>query len=220
MAAEKPNTGTAPEAPSSIQDPAWVDVAMQNRGVRVAPAPPRAKTASKPPQATVAPAPKAIKNSPRKSAARRQGMSLLNQMLVAGLCLGLFAISLPTALLLTFTLLPALCACLVAHRQGYYMAISMGALSFAGAWPFLLKLWLSGHSIVNVMQMILTPKTWLIIYGAAALGWAMCQWFPVFVSSFMSMFSAHRVKDLQQKQKKLIDEWGEEVANPQAAPDR
>lgn len=220
MAAEKPKTGTAPQVPPNNDDPAWVEVAMQNRGVRVAPAPPRVKAPSKPPQAAVAKAPGAKASSSRRPLARRPGMSFLNQMIVAGFSLGLFAVSLPTALLLTFALLPALCACLVAHRQGYYLAISIGSLSFAGTWPFLLKLWLSGHSIANAMQIILNPNTWLIIYGAAALGWAMCQWFPLFVSSFMSMFSAHRVKDLQHKQKKIIDEWGDEVANYQAAPDR
>ena len=187
---------------------------MQDRGGRVAPAPPRIKTpiASRPAVSAALTQPRP--RSPRPARGRRSGMSILHQMLLAVILLGLFAVSLPTALLLTFALLPALCACLVANSQGYYPAMSIGSLSFAGAWPFLLKLWLSGHSVANAMQFIVNPSTWLIIYGAAALGWAMCQWFPIFVSSFMSMFSARRLKDLEQKQKLLIEEWGEEVANP------
>ena len=215
MAEEKPKAATQTQVPSNAAEPAWVESAIQNRGIRVAAAPPRIKAPSKAPQLAAGTVTQAVRPR-RRAPARRQGMSIMYQMLFAVILLGLFALSLPTALLLTFALLPALCACLVGPRQGYYSAISIGVLSFAGAWSFLLKLWLSGHTVANAMQIIINPKTWLIIYGAAAFGWAMCQWFPICVSSFMSVFSAHRLKDLEQKQKKLIEEWGEEVANPQA----
>ena len=142
---------------------------------------------------------------------------MLNQLLVTGLCLGLLAVSLPTALMLTLALMPTFCALVVARSQGYYSALSIGALNIAGTWPFLLKLWLTGHTIANAMTIIINPYAWLMIYGAAAVGWVLCQWFPLFVSSFMSMFSARRVKELERMQKKLIEEWGPEVANTQTS---
>lgn len=183
---------------------------MRNRPVRVAPAPPRAKSAAKSPKATTSR--KAVKSS-KSLRGRRRGMSLLNQMLLTGVCLGLLAVSLPSALMLMLALMPTFCALAVAPSQGYYSALSIGALNFAGTWPFLLKLWTTGHTIANAMAIIINPYAWLMIYGAAAVGWMLCQWFPIFVSSFMSIFSARRLKEIERTQKKLIEEWGPEVAN-------
>lgn len=139
---------------------------------------------------------------------------MFNQILLTGLCLGVLSVSLPTALMLMLALMPTFCALVVAPSQGYYSALSIGALNIAGTWPFLLKLWTTGHTIANAMTIIINPYAWLMIYGAAAVGWMLCQWFPMFVSAFMSIFSARRLKELERTQKRLIEEWGPEVENP------
>ena len=203
MATDRTTTQQGNPAPP-LGEPSWVEGAIRNRTVRVAKAPPRAKSV----------AVRKVLKSSRSFRAKRRGMSLLNQMLLTGICLGALVVSLPTALMLMLALLPTFCAFAVARSQGYYSALSIGALNIAGTWPFLLKLWTTGHTIANAMTIIINPYAWLMIYGAAAVGWMLCQWFPVFMSSFMSIFSARRLKELERAQKKLIDEWGPEVENP------
>lgn len=144
---------------------------------------------------------------------RRASMPIKQQLLLTGFCVALLAAALPTALLLSLALLPAICALLVDRGQGRYAALSVGALNIAGTWPFLLKLWSTGHSVANAMKIIMDPFAWLIIYSAAAVGWVVYLSFPSFVSVCMSFFSGHRLTQLRQHQKKLVDEWGPDVAN-------
>lgn len=178
---------------------------------------PRVKAAASLPAAVLAR--KQPNKKPRKHQARRPGIPIQTQVVLTGLCLALLTVGLPTALMLTIALPPTFCAFLAVHRQGYYVALSIGALNIAGIWPFLLKLWTTGHTVSNAMQIIIDPLAWLIIYGAAAAGWVLSLWFPVLVSAYMSMFTAHRLKDLQRQQQKLVEEWGPEVANHRAADD-
>jgi hypothetical protein len=149
---------------------------------------------------------------------KRKPVSMKNQLLLTAVCVVLLAAALPTALLLSIALLPMACAFLVDRTQGRYATLSVGALNFAATWPFLLKLWSSGHSVVNAMKTVLDPVAWLIIYSAAAVGWVLYHSFPSCVSLCMSIFAGHRVSQLRQQQKKLIEEWGPEVASHHTAP--
>lgn len=209
MASGKPSSQTDRPAPPTRIDPDWVTGAVRDRPMRVAPAPPRTKGVARSPKALAA-----ARQATKAFRGRRRGMSLLNQFLLTGVCLSFLAFSLPTALMLMLALMPTFCALVVAPSQGYYSALSIGALNVAGTWPFLLKLWTTGHNIANAMTIIINPYAWLVIYGAAAVGWMLCQWFPIFVSSFMSIFSARRLKEIERTQKKLIEEWGPEVERP------
>lgn len=180
---------------------------------------PRRATPAPQAKAAAAPVRSARGKTLKATRGRQAGMPILNQFILTGFCLVLFVIGLPTALMLTIALLPTFCAFLVAHSQGYYSAISIGALNIAGTWPFLLKLWKTGHTASNAITIILDPTAWLIIYGAATAGWVLCMWFPILVSSFMSMFSAHRLKELKRQQNQLVEEWGPEVAKNKTASD-
>jgi hypothetical protein len=150
----------------------------------------------------------------------RAAMPFRQQLFLTGFCVVLLAAALPTALMLSLALLPAVCAFVVDRTPGRYAAISVGALNLAGTWPFLLMLWTGGHTVMNAMTIILNPFAWLIIYSAAAVGWLLYLSFPSFVSVCMSVFAGHRVTQLRQQQKKLIEEWGPEVASHHTAPHR
>lgn len=180
-----------------------------------------------PPKATVVQARMAAKRMKSKPAGARgpvrrgtarKTVPIKHQLLLTTVCVGLLAAALPTALMLFIALLPAICAFAIDRSPGRYATISVGMLNLAGTWPFLLKLWTSGHTVVNAMTLILDPFAWLVIYSAAALGWLLYFSFPSCVSLCMSVFSGHRISQLRQNQKKLIEEWGPEVASHHTAP--
>lgn len=158
-----------------------------------------------------------VRAAPRRGPARKP-VPIKHQLLLTTVCVVLLAAALPTALMLSIALLPAICAFIIDRSPGRYATISVGMLNVAGTWPFLLKLWTTGHSAVNAMKIVLDPFAWLIIYSAAAVGWLLYFSFPSCVSMCMSVFAGHRVTQLRQQQKKLIDEWGPEVASHHTAP--
>ena len=158
------------------------------------------------------------RNLRRPAAAARKSVPIKHQLLLTAVCVVLLAAALPTALMLSIALLPAICAFIVDRSEGRYASISVGMLNLAGTWPFLLKLWTSGHTVINSMKIVLDPFAWLIIYSAAAAGWLLYFTFPSCVSACMSVFAGHRVSQLRQQQKKLIEEWGPEVASHHTAP--
>lgn len=179
-----------------------------------------------PPRANIAQARLAAKKVTAKAGARamprrgpaRKPVVIKHQLLLTLVCVVLLAAALPTALMLAIALLPAICAFMIDRTPGRYATISVGMLNIAGTWPFLLKLWTTGHSVVNAMKIVLDPFAWLIIYSAAGAGWLLYFSFPSCVSMCMSVFAGHRVAQLRQQQKKLIDEWGPDVASHHTAP--
>lgn len=153
--------------------------------------------------------------APGRRAASGGQKSLAGQFLFTGAFVALLAAALPTALMLALALLPTLVAALTDRSPTRNATISIGALNVAGTWPFLLKLWTDGHTVVNAMQIIVNPAAWLVIYGAAAVGWLLYISFPALVAACMSVFAGHRMAQLRAQQKKLIEDWGPEVAtNP------
>lgn len=132
-------------------------------------------------------------------------------MLVTGFCVLILAVALPTALILSFAMLPTFCALATDRSPGRSAVICVGSLNFAGTWPFLLGLWGRGHSVANAMQTMFDPYAWLVIYSAAAAGWMLYMLCPSLVAFIMSVSAVRRAALLRQQQKNLIAEWGEEV---------
>lgn len=144
-----------------------------------------------------------------------RGTPLGTQLLIAAFCAVLLVTALPTALMLALALLPAVVAMVTDRSPARSATISLGAMNLAGTWPFLLKLWTTGHTVVNAMQIILDPTAWLVIYAAAGVGWLLYVSFPALVAACMAIFAGRRLTQLRVQQKQLVEEWGPEVAtNP------
>lgn len=159
-----------------------------------------------------------VRVAARTPARRRSALS--TQLLIAALFAVLLVAALPTALMLTLALLPTVVAMVTDRSETRSATISIGALNLAGTWPFLLKLWTTGHTVIDAMQIILNPTAWLIIYAAAGVGWLLYVSFPALVSACMAMFAGRRLAQLRAQQKQLIEEWGPEVATNSAPPQR
>lgn len=155
---------------------------------------------------------------PRPQAMVRRRPSLLRQLAVGIGAIGLFLSALPTALLLAFALLPSLVALLIDRHPKRYAVRCVAAFNLAGTWPYLVALWKGGHTLLLASQTLINPYAWLIIYGAAAIGWLCYLGLPAVVWAWMELFAGRRIAHLRRQQTKLVEDWGEDVAKAPLPP--
>jgi hypothetical protein len=130
--------------------------------------------------------------------------------IVGLVCAVLFA---PTTVILVFGMLPTLAANLIDKTIQKSRAISVGMMNFAGCMPFLLELWLSPtpndlHAALNI---IIQPKTGIIIYVIAAAGYAIEAAVTGMVSTLLQQRAQHRLTAIEQRKEDLIARWDQYV---------
>jgi hypothetical protein len=125
---------------------------------------------------------------------------------------GLAIFTLPTVLILGIGMLPTLGAMLTDRRKEKYATLCVGCMNFTGVLPFMIQLWTEEHSYERAFQVIGDPFTWLVMYGAAALGWSIYFVAPGIVGMFIAMRTEQRIQRLRRRQRELVEEWGPGVA--------
>jgi hypothetical protein len=120
-------------------------------------------------------------------------------------------LALPTALLLLIAMVPTVVACIVDLTPGRYACRCVGALNFAGAIPFVLKLWAGSHTVPQAMSIVADPFSLLAMYSAAAVGWMIFHGVPGIVAALKSFNERRAVEMLQARQRALVEEWGRAV---------
>ncbi len=133
------------------------------------------------------------------------------QMVFLGLFVAGMLFALPTMLVLTLGLLPALVAFVVDLHPRKYAARCVGFLNFAGTLPFLVKLWSGQHDLMSAMKILTDVYAWFVIYSAAAVGWLIFLGMPNVSGFIMEIHAARRIRKLEAERKNLIKEWGEEI---------
>lgn len=170
-------------------------------------APPPRKKPAPPPEPTVV-----VK-------ARRRGKRtpILGNLIYAALIISMLFGMLPTALILVVGGLPTLVAVVVDRHPRHYLARCVGFLNLAGVAPYLVKIWMH-HTTIAAVEMLTNPFAWLVMYGAAAAGWIIYLSAPSIAWLQVELTGAHRVKVLKNRQRQLIQEWGEDVAGTFGSP--
>jgi len=125
---------------------------------------------------------------------------------------GVAAFTLPTVLILGIGMLPTVAAMLTDRRKEKYATLCVGCMNFTGVIPFMIKLWTEDHSYENAFRVIADPFTWLVMYGAAAIGWAIYFVAPGIIGMFIGMRTEQRIQSLRRRQRDLVEEWGPGVA--------
>jgi hypothetical protein len=174
---------------------------------------PKTKLAA-PPSRPGARAAKRIPIGRAKPRARRT--PVLNNAIYAGVIIVLLFALLPTALILVVGGLPTLVAVVVDRHRHHYLTRCVGALNFAGLAPYLVKIWMH-HTVLMAMQMLTDPFAWLVMYGASSAGWVIYLSAPSIAWLQVELTGARRIKALKTRQRQLIEEWGEEVAEAAGA---
>ncbi len=141
----------------------------------------------------------------------------MNKVVVLMILAALVPFSLPTVTLLFFTMLPTLAAWASEKGSNKYAWLCVGGLNFAGVIKFLFDLWFGVHTLDEAFDLLSEASVLLWAYGASGIGWLMYMSLPPMVSSWLSFTTDRRVAALKAAQKRLVEEWGEEVAKKNAA---
>ena len=145
------------------------------------------------------------------AAARRSGRRAKAGWLFIVFAL-LLIVSLPTVLLLFFGMLPAIVAYVVDPSRNKTSTICVGAMNFAGVFPYLLSLWTGIHSIDVALGILTDIFALMVMYSAAAAGWMVFMAIPPVVGVLMSGMDRRRIAALRARQKRAVKEWGKGVA--------
>jgi hypothetical protein len=129
------------------------------------------------------------------------------------------ALFMPTTLIVLVGLVPTLVALIVDRDPEKFAAITVGPINFCGVLPAALALWQGEHSVERASAILAEPNNWLIMYGAAAVGWLIYFSVPPAVGAFMAYRNEIEIKRLTDHQEQLVEEWGPEVAAQAAGTD-
>lgn len=140
---------------------------------------------------------------------RNTGSAAITLTVIVIVVLALTA--LPLCLLVIGGMLPTVVAVVVDHHQRRYLARTVGAMNLAGVMPGALRLWEAGVSFDSLQQVIDSPYNWLVMYGAAAIGWVLYFCVPPVVAMVIEVRVDETKHRLETQAKALVEEWGEEV---------
>lgn len=133
----------------------------------------------------------------------------------------MFLLMLPTTVFLFLSMLPTLVSMFADNRQedGHkykYKWLCVGGLNVAGALPFLFRMWFGDNSLDAAIALFMQVSTVIVVYGAAGIGWVFYRCIPLLVLHFLELADQRKVLNLKERQKKLIDKWGAEIASVSA----
>ena len=124
----------------------------------------------------------------------------------------LLIFSLPTVLLLLFGMLPAIVAYIIDPSKHKTSTICVGAMNFAGVFPYLLGLWTGIHSIDVALGILTDVFALMVMYSAATAGWMVFVAVPPVVGVLLNVMDGRRIEALRARQKRTLQESGKDVA--------
>jgi hypothetical protein len=148
-------------------------------------------------------------------APRRRGKFWLYFLLIS---VTLIAVAFPTILVVVVGMMPALASWFTDRTDQKYGFFCIGGLNFAGTFPYLMDLWSGNHNITGAMNIITDVFALAIMYGSAMAGWIIYTVIPPVITSFMTVLTERRLSALRANQRRIIDEWGDEVTIGVRAP--
>ena len=153
----------------------------------------------------------------KRSGSAGKGALIFLMLMFLALAAGLF---LPTSIVLATAMVPTIVALLIDQDPEKYAAITVGPLNFCGALPTAITLWSGSNSVQEALRLLSEPVNWLMMYGAAGVGWMLFYTIPPVVSSIVVRGHEAEVARLTEHQAKLVEEWGPEVAGPALQSDQ
>lgn len=145
----------------------------------------------------------------RQSKQRKRGgggaLMLLLLLAPAGLMM------MPTSVLVLAGLAPTIVAFLIDRDPEKSAAMTVGAMNLCGIAPFVVQLWQRGHEMAVTLRLLADPATWLVMFGAAAIGWLLYFLIPQLVAAFLALRNEAKIRDLEERRSLLVADWGPEV---------
>lgn len=115
------------------------------------------------------------------------------------------------AVILVVGMIPTIVAAIVDRTAGRMRAVTIGVINLAGCSPFMVEIFKKGNDPEMAITYILQPRTIVVIYFAAAMGYLIDWAMTGIVSSILVQKTKGRLKEIQKNQKDLTERWGVEV---------
>lgn len=149
---------------------------------------------------------------------RRPGRGMRFWMYVLLIGVTLIAVAFPTIIVFGVGMLPAMAALITDRTDQKYGFFCIGSLNFTGVFPYLMDLWSGNHNITGAINIITDVFGLSVMYGSAMAGWIVYTVIPPVITSFMTVLTERRLSALRANQRRIIDEWGDEVTMGIRAP--
>ena len=135
----------------------------------------------------------------------------VSKTLVVSLLVAVVPFSLPSAIIIGVSMLPTLGAYVNERGPDKYAFLCVGGLNFAAVIPYLFSLWFGVDTIEEATRMLTESALLFWAYAAAMTGWFMYRAMPPLVSGWLRMNSNRRIASLKSAQKRLSEDWGDDV---------
>jgi len=127
-------------------------------------------------------------------------------------------VSFPGLVLLVIVgMVPTIVAFMVDRAPKNYAAFCVAGMNLSGVFPMVIDLWQGANDIKAAMSIITNVFELTVMYAAAAFGWLIFMAIPPVVAALMAVAAQQRVMQLRAGQRELINEWGQDIAQGQAA---
>lgn len=120
---------------------------------------------------------------------------------------------------LIIALLPSIVAYYMDISKHRYTYTAIFSSNFAAVMPYLGRMLHHGPSSSVLQEIMGSAATWIIIYGAAFMGWLLVQTCPMFAQSIVRNYHQGQVARFERMQKKIESEWGPEVTQFSSVPE-
>lgn len=140
---------------------------------------------------------------------KKSGGWKLHVLSGAGLMLGIVYSAM--AIVLMIGMVPTLVAAIVDKSATRTKTMTIGVMNFAGCMPFMLEVWKKGGSLDTAITYVVEPRTIVVMYFSALMGYLINWAVTGIVSSVMVQRGKARMIAIREHQKDLVERWGEEV---------
>ncbi len=123
---------------------------------------------------------------------------------------------LPMTLIILIGMIPSFVAYFVDTTRQRTLGPTVMYMNFAGVLPVLLKLWKLSPNMNNATELLTDPFMLFLMLAPAGFGWILFIIIPPMVSGVLRRRAEIRMQTLENDQKKLIEQWGNEIMGTQA----
>ncbi len=120
-------------------------------------------------------------------------------------------VALPMVMLILIGMLPTIVAYIIDRNPQKNAAFCVGGMNLIGVFPYIIDLW-SDISFALATNILTDVFAWAVMYGAAGFGWMLYSSLPPVIANILTAISQRRIAQLRAKQRRLIEEWGEDIA--------
>ncbi len=120
-------------------------------------------------------------------------------------------VSVYSVIIVLFGMLPGLIAMIIDQEPRRYISRIVLTFNATGIMPYVAKILSSKGSSNMAIEIIVEPKTWLMIYTAASVGWVIYWAFPQIAIMLNNLKTQIRLQKLNYDLEKLVVEWGDEI---------